>query len=139
MDEAASRLRMELDSMPVEVDQLERQIMQLEIEQAALKREKDEASRDRLKKLERELANLKERASKLKAQWQNEKAAINASSIINSQLEAVRQEQEKARSAKRRLESRRPDSIRWKNSRTAKQTGGRPESPARNAAGQPAA
>jgi len=96
MDEAASRLRMELDSMPVEVDKLERQIMQLEIEQAALKREKDEASRDRLKKLERDLANLKEQSSKLKAQWQNEKAAINASSIINSQLEATKQEQEEA-------------------------------------------
>jgi ATP-dependent Clp protease ATP-binding subunit ClpB len=96
MDEAASRLRMELDSMPVEVDKLERQIMQLEIEQAALKREKDEASRDRLKKLERELANLKEQSSKLKAQWQNEKAAINAVSIVNSQLEAAKQEQEKA-------------------------------------------
>jgi ATP-dependent Clp protease ATP-binding subunit ClpB len=82
--------------MPVEVDKLERQIMQLEIEQAALKREKDEASRDRLKKLERDLANLKEQASKLKAQWQNEKAAINASGIVNSQLEAAKQEQEEA-------------------------------------------
>ena len=99
MDEAASRLRMELDSLPVEVDKLERQIMQLEIEQAALKREKDEASRDRLKKLERELANLKEQSSQLKAQWQNEKAAINAASIINSQLEAAKLEQEKAQRA----------------------------------------
>src|SRR3981189_3030219 len=60
IDEAASRLRMELDSMPTEVDQLERQIQQLEIEQSALKKEKDEASRERLKRLERELANLKE-------------------------------------------------------------------------------
>jgi ATP-dependent Clp protease ATP-binding subunit ClpB len=99
MDEAASRLRMELDSLPVEVDKLERQIMQLEIEQAALKREKDEASRDRLKKLERELANLKEQSSQLKAQWQNEKAAINAASVINSQLEAAKLEQEKAQRA----------------------------------------
>jgi ATP-dependent Clp protease ATP-binding subunit ClpB len=99
MDEAASRLRMELDSMPTEVDKLERQIMQLEIEQAALKKEKDEASRDRLKKLERDLANLKEQSSKLKAQWQNEKAAINAASIINQQLEAAKLEQEKAQRA----------------------------------------
>ena len=99
VDEAASRLRMELDSMPIEVDKLERQIMQLEIEQAALKKEKDEASRERLKKLERELANLKEQSSKLKAQWQNEKAAINAASIINSQLEAAREEQVKAQRA----------------------------------------
>src|SRR5450432_2113618 len=67
VDEAASRLRMELDSMPVEVDKLERQIMQLEIEQTALKKEKDEASRQRLKNLERELANLREQSSKLKA------------------------------------------------------------------------
>lgn len=96
IDEAAARLRMELDSMPTEVDKLERQIMQLEIEQAALKKEKDEASRDRLKKLERDLANLKEQSNQLKAQWQNEKAAINAASIINSQLEAAKQEQEEA-------------------------------------------
>jgi ATP-dependent Clp protease ATP-binding subunit ClpB len=96
MDEAASRLRMELDSMPVEVDVLERQIMQLEIEQAALKKEKDEASRERLKKLEKDLANLKEQASKLKAQWQNEKSAINAAGVINEQLEAAKLEQEKA-------------------------------------------
>jgi ATP-dependent Clp protease ATP-binding subunit ClpB len=96
MDEAASRLRMELDSMPVEVDKLERQIMQLEIEQAALKKEKDEASVSRLKKLEKDLANLKEQSSQLKAQWQNEKAAINAVGIVNSQLEAAKLEQEKA-------------------------------------------
>jgi ATP-dependent Clp protease ATP-binding subunit ClpB len=99
MDEAASRLRMELDSMPVEVDKLDRQTMQLEIEQAALKKEKDDASRDRLKKLEKELANLKESSSKLKAQWQNEKAAINAVGIINEQLENARQEQERAQRA----------------------------------------
>jgi ATP-dependent Clp protease ATP-binding subunit ClpB len=99
MDEAASRLRMELDSMPTEVDKLERQIMQLEIEQTALRKEKDEASRERLKKLEKELANLKEQSSKLKAQWQNEKAAINAASILNEQLEAAKLEQEKAERA----------------------------------------
>ncbi len=99
MDEAASRLRMELDSMPTEVDKLERQIMQLEIEQAALKKEKDEASRERLKRLEKELANLKESSSKLKAQWQNEKAAINAASILNEQLENAKLEQEKAQRA----------------------------------------
>ena len=96
MDESASRLRMELDSMPVEIDKLERQIMQLEIEQAALKKEKDEASRERLKKLEKELANLKEQSTQLKAQWQNEKAAINAVGILNSQLEEAKTEAEKA-------------------------------------------
>src|SRR5437667_3047738 len=96
MDEAASRLRMELDSMPTEIDQLERQIMQLEIEQTALKKEKDEASKERLKKLEKELANLKEQSTKLKAQWQNEKAALNAISVVNEQLEAAKLEMEKA-------------------------------------------
>src|SRR5919198_45744 len=96
VDEAASRLRMELDSLPTEIDQLERQIMQLEIEQTALKKEKDEASRERLKKLERSLADLKEQAASRKAQWQKEKAAINAGGIINSQLEQAKTELEKA-------------------------------------------
>jgi ATP-dependent Clp protease ATP-binding subunit ClpB len=96
IDEAASRLRMELDSMPTEIDQLERQIQQLEIEQSALKKEKDEASRERLKRLEKDLANLKENSSQLKAQWQNEKAAINAVSIINSQIEQAKLELEQA-------------------------------------------
>src|SRR6266566_1987937 len=96
IDEAASRLRMELDSMPTEIDQLERQIQQLEIEQSALKKEKDEGSRERLKKLEKELANLKERSTQLKAQWQNEKAAINAVSVINGQIEQAKLELEQA-------------------------------------------
>jgi ATP-dependent Clp protease ATP-binding subunit ClpB len=96
VDEAASRLRMELDSMPTEIDQLERQIMQLEIEQNALKKEKDEPSRERLKRLEKDLANLKEKATQLKAQWQNEKAAINAVSVVNSQMEQAKLELEQA-------------------------------------------
>lgn len=96
MDEAASRLRIELDSMPTEIDQLERQIMQLEIEQRALRKERDAASRDRLAKLEKELADFKESSSELKAQWQNEKAAINATSLINSKLEEARLEMERA-------------------------------------------
>ncbi len=96
MDESASRLRMELDSMPIGIDQIDRQIMQLEIEQTALKKEKDAASKERLQKLEKELANLKEKATQLKAQWQNEKAAINAVSIVNSQLEEAKGELEKA-------------------------------------------
>jgi ATP-dependent Clp protease ATP-binding subunit ClpB len=99
MDEAASRLRMEQDSMPTELDQLERQILQLEIEQNALRKEKDDASRERLKKLERDLANLKGKAAGVKAAWQNEKAAINAISILNSQLEEARQHQEAAQRA----------------------------------------
>lgn len=97
VDEAASRLRMELDSMPIEIDQLERQTLHLEVEKNALKHEKDPASRDRLKKVEEELANLKEKAGMLKAQWQNEKAAINAVGIINSQIEQAKIELEQAR------------------------------------------
>src|SRR5688572_7882948 len=96
MDEAASRLRMELDSLPTEIDQLERHILQLEIEQNALKKEKDAASKERLQKLEKNLADLKEKSSQLKAQWQNEKAAINAVSQINSQIEQAKTDLEKA-------------------------------------------
>jgi len=75
---------------------LERQRMQFEIEQTALKKEKDEASRDRLKKLERTLADVRENLSQLHAQWQNEKAAINAVSIVNEQIEAAKQDMERA-------------------------------------------
>jgi ATP-dependent Clp protease ATP-binding subunit ClpB len=96
IDESASRLRMELDSMPTEIDQLERQILQLEIEQNALKKEKDPAAKERLGKIEKQLAELKEKASGLKAQWQNEKAAINAVSIVNSQLEQAKAQLEQA-------------------------------------------
>jgi ATP-dependent Clp protease ATP-binding subunit ClpB len=96
VDEAASRLRMELDSLPTEIDQLERQVMQLEIEQNALKKEKDAASRERLAKLEKDLADLKEKAGTLKAQWQNEKASINAVGIVNGQLEQAKLELEQA-------------------------------------------
>jgi len=96
IDESAARLRMELDSMPTEIDQLERQIMQLEIERTALKKEKDAASKERLAKLEETLANLKEEANELKSRWQDEKASINAASIVNSQLEEAHREQEQA-------------------------------------------
>src|SRR5512140_3387017 len=96
VDEAASRLRMELDTTPTEIDKLERQIMQLEIEQNALKKEKDPASRERLKRLEKDLANLKEKSKQLKAHWQNEKAAINAVGVVNSQIEQAKLELEQA-------------------------------------------
>ncbi len=99
VDEAASRLRMELDSLPTEIDQMERQVMQLEIEQNALRKEKDPASRERLARLEKNLADLKEKSSGLKAQWQNEKAGINAISLLNSQLEQARTDLEKAQRA----------------------------------------
>jgi ATP-dependent Clp protease ATP-binding subunit ClpB len=96
VDEAGSRLRMELDSKPTEIDQLERQVMQLEIEHTALRKEKDEASRERLKKIQKDLANLKEEADQLTAQWQNEKKAIETVNQINGQIEAARRELEKA-------------------------------------------
>jgi len=76
IDEAASRLRMEIDSMPVELDTVTRQVMQLEIEREALKKEKDKASKERLANLEKELAGLQENERALKTRWENEKAAI---------------------------------------------------------------
>ena len=76
VDEAASRLRMEIDSMPAELDELERRRIQLEIEREALRKETDDASKARLEALERELADLAERAGALKSQWEQEKGAI---------------------------------------------------------------
>ena len=97
VDEAASRIKMELDSKPTELDQLDRQILQLEIERASLAKEKDTASRERLHKIEVELANLKDKSKALTAQWQNEKAAVNAVSIVQSQLEQAKLELEQTR------------------------------------------
>ncbi len=96
IDEAASRLKMELDSMPTEIDQLERQVMQLEMEKQALKKEKDAASKDRLGKLEKELADLKEKAGHLKAQWQKEKQEIGKSQKVAGQIEQLKTELEQA-------------------------------------------
>jgi ATP-dependent Clp protease ATP-binding subunit ClpB len=99
IDEAASRLRMEIDSMPAEIDEVHRRIMQLEIEREALRKEKDKASKERLEKLERELANLKEEKDRLTAHWEQEKAAIQASRTLKEQLEQVRQEMQRAQQA----------------------------------------
>ena len=96
VDEAASRIKMELDSKPTELDQLDRQILQLEIERTSLAKEKDSASKDRLKRLDKELADLKEKSKALTAQWQNEKTAVNAVSLVQSQLEQARLELEQA-------------------------------------------
>ncbi len=79
VDEAASRLKIELDSMPTEIDVIEREIMQHEMERQALKKEKDAASKERLKKLEKELVDLREKSSALKAEWQKEKAVLEES------------------------------------------------------------
>ena len=96
VDEAASRLKIELDSMPTEIDVIEREIMQLEMERQALKKEKDPASKERLTKLERELAGLKEKSSAMKAEWQKEKSEIDAQAKVKEQLDAVRTELERA-------------------------------------------
>ena len=96
VDESASRLKMELDSKPTELDQFDRQILQLQIERTSLAKERDDASKERLKKLDGELANLKEKSAALTAQWQNEKAAINAVSLIQTQLEHAKTELEQA-------------------------------------------
>ena len=90
IDEAASKLRTEIDSLPVELDEVERRIMQLEIEREALRKETDEASLDRLARLDRELADRKEAQSRLHAQWQHEKASIQATRGLTEELEQVR-------------------------------------------------
>jgi ATP-dependent Clp protease ATP-binding subunit ClpB len=96
VDEAASRLKIELDSMPTEIDVIEREIMQHEMERQALKKEKDAASKERLKKLEKELAELKEKSSALKAEWQKEKAVIEEQRKWKEELDQLRTELERA-------------------------------------------
>ena len=96
VDEAASKLRTEIDSMPTELDQASRQVMQLEIEREALRKEKDGASRERLAKLENELANLKEEANKLKARWEMEKASIARLRKLKEEIDETRRAMEQA-------------------------------------------
>src|SRR4051812_16310006 len=96
IDEAASRLRIEIDSMPIEIDEVERRIQQLEIELQALKKEKDEASVSRREAIERELAELRERSAGMKAQWQSEKDAIEAIRETKERLEQAHREAERA-------------------------------------------
>jgi ATP-dependent Clp protease ATP-binding subunit ClpB len=99
VDEAASKLRMEIDSMPVELDEIERRIMQLEIEREALRKEKDKASVERLGKLEKELADLKEERGRLATHWQQEKEAIQSGRKLKEELETVRMEVERTQRA----------------------------------------
>ena len=96
IDEAASRLRIEIDSLPVEIDEVERRVQQLEIELQALKKETDEASVARREAIERDLADLRERAGGMKAEWQREKDAITAVRDVKEQLEAAHREAERA-------------------------------------------
>ncbi len=96
MDEAASRLRMEVDSKPEEIDELDRRIIQLKIEREALKKEKDQASQERLKNLEKELADLESKANALTATWTTEKEKLAGSQKVKEQLDQARGELEMA-------------------------------------------
>jgi len=96
VDEAASRLRMEIDSRPVEIDEVERIVRRLEIEEMALEKEEDDASKDRLEKLRSELADRKEKLAELTARWQNEKNAIDVVRDFKEQLDQLRGEADRA-------------------------------------------
>ncbi|MDX6624944.1 MAG: ATP-dependent Clp protease ATP-binding subunit ClpB [Solirubrobacterales bacterium] len=96
IDEAASRLKIEIDSVPTEIDEVERRIQQLEIERTALRKETDDASRARLAALDEEVANLSEQATELRTRWQNEKEPIEAMNQAKAELEEARQEVERA-------------------------------------------
>ena len=91
IDEAASKLRIEIDSVPMEIDEVQRKIMQLEIERQALKKEKDKASIEQFKKLEKELADFKEEVGEKKVRWENEKKAISRIREIKEQIEKTKQ------------------------------------------------
>ncbi len=96
IDESASHLRMEIDSMPQELDRVERRMMQLEIEQKALQKETDAQSKERLEKVEAELADLKENSSEMRVQWENEKEAIATIRETKAEIEAAKSEYERA-------------------------------------------
>jgi ATP-dependent Clp protease ATP-binding subunit ClpB len=96
VDEAASRIKIELDSMPTEIDVIEREVMQHEMERQVLKKEKDAASKERLLKLEKEIADLKEKSAALKARWMKEKEAVQASRKVKEDIDRLRTELEQA-------------------------------------------
>lgn len=99
IDEAAARLRLEIDSKPTELDEIDRRLMQLEIERTALRKEKDEASRKRLQELERELAELQEKSQALTAQWMQEKEHIEKIQALQKEMEQLQQDIERAERA----------------------------------------
>jgi ATP-dependent Clp protease ATP-binding subunit ClpB len=99
IDEAASRLRIEIDSLPQEIDQLEREILQLEIERQALQREEDERSKARLREIEQRIADLREKSSGMKAKWQSEKEAIERMRGAKAELEQLKLQLDQARNA----------------------------------------
>jgi ATP-dependent Clp protease ATP-binding subunit ClpB len=110
VDEAASRIRIEIDSLPEEIDELERRILQIEVERQALKKEKDQSSRERLEKLTQELAGLKEKSSSLKVHWQREKELIEAMKKLAEQQDGLKVEEQ---SAERRGDLERVAEIRY--------------------------
>lgn len=99
IDESASKLRIEIDSMPSELDEIERRMRQLEIERQAVKKEHDPSSMERLSKIEKELSDLRESGAALRAQWQSEKAAISRIRALKEQIESVRLQSEQAERA----------------------------------------
>jgi len=99
IDEAASRLRIEIDSLPQEIDQLEREILQLEIERQALQREEDERSKARLNEIEKRIADLQEKSSGMKAKWQSEKEAIERMRTAKAELEQLKLQLDQVRNA----------------------------------------
>jgi ATP-dependent Clp protease ATP-binding subunit ClpB len=99
VDEAAAKLRTEMDSMPSELDEVSRKVMQLEIEREALRKETDQASKDRLAKLERELGNLKDESQRLRAKWESEKGLVTAIRDLRREIEEQKVEMEKAERA----------------------------------------
>ena len=99
VDEAASRLRIEIDSVPIEIDEVERRLTQLEIERAALRKETDAASQERLDRLEEELADLRERSSAMRAHWEHEKERIDRIRALKSEIESAHGEFERAERA----------------------------------------
>ncbi|MBN1568405.1 MAG: ATP-dependent chaperone ClpB [Acidobacteria bacterium] len=96
VDEAASRLRIEIDSMPVEIDEVERRVTQLEIERQALSKEKDKSSQDRLTALNNELAELREKSSQMKLHWQQEREIIGSIQTVKERIESVKAEEQNA-------------------------------------------
>jgi ATP-dependent Clp protease ATP-binding subunit ClpB len=96
MDEAASRLRIEIDSMPTEIDEIERKIIQLEIQKEALKKESDKTIKEKMERIEEELNNLREESDKLKIQWENEKQIISRINEIKKNMEQTKIEAERA-------------------------------------------
>ena len=96
VDEAAARLRTEIESMPAELDEILRRIMQLEVERAALKKESDPASKERLAKIEKELADLRSKGDSLKAQWQSEKQAVNRLRALRQEIDQTKTEIDRA-------------------------------------------